>query len=160
MAKNTVVDKAIEDKKTRERRPVYFYGIPAGTKIETIELPGGEWDADEAIAQLKAKLGADVQIIGPNYKVKGAVKADSAKLIVKIDIRSMKPSGKIFEGVYNGWKWSANGIKACKVDGEEFGDNELGMVQFDSLEDEKVKTAKPRFSGKIVRLALLETEAE
>lgn len=161
MAKNTnPADAAINDvetdgRKSRGKRPVYFYGVPAGTKIEEVKQAGENWSQQDAEAELKAKLGDDCIIVGPKYDVRG-VKTESTSLTVKVDLRTMDFSSDKFTGHHQGWKVFGNGVAACEVNGEKFEDNDLVQIQVESLVDVNDKTPKPRINMKIVRRSMIE----
>lgn len=160
MAKKNPADAAVSDvendgRKTRAKRPVYYYGLPKGTKIETVQQPGETWTPQFAEEQLRKELGKDCIIIGPDYKVQG-VKTEAATLTVKVDLRQLQFTTDQFAGEHGGWKIFGNGLKACTVDGEDFDDNELIQVQVESLVDEKNKVQKPRINQKIVRRSMLD----
>lgn len=159
--KNVVDDSVIQPGRRGPRgpRPVVFYAIPAGTKFEE-SVVDGDANHDKAIEALKAKLGKDAIIIGPLNKKGGAsamkAVASSSGLVVKIDLRDLKFTGKRFTGIHANHNFFANGVAACIVNGESFADNELLNIQIEDRVDSNVNSPKPRISNKVVRRALIE----
>lgn len=147
-----------DGRKNREKRPVFFYGLPAATKIETVQMDGDSWNAKDAEAKIKAKLGKDAIIIGPNYEVKGGnVKSKSGAITVKLDLRQMKFTKTKFVGEHEGWTLYGNGIAACEVNGEKYDDDDLIQVQIESLVNADERTPKPRLSRQVVRRDALDS---
>jgi hypothetical protein len=165
MAKKNLVDATLGDvdgrKNPREKRPVYFYGVPAGVKLVKVEMPGEKWSQKEAEDKLKAALGQDCQIVGPNYRVVGGLKDKLESITVKIDMRDIRFTAKRFSGDHENWTFYANGVGACTVDGEKFEDNDLVQIQgFDDKIDSSLKTKKPRLSRQMVRRESLDNIVE
>src|SRR5690242_11557045 len=101
-ASTVEIDNDSDERRTRAKRPVYFIGLPAGTKPEIVQQDGENWSQKEAEEKIKAKLGANCVIIGPHYKVKG-VKTDSSSMTVKVDLRQLAFTADKFSGDHGGW---------------------------------------------------------
>lgn len=145
-----------DGRRSRKKRPVYFYAFPADVEVQHVEMPGEDWSEARAKEALEKVSGKGCQILGPFYEVVGKT-AEVETISVKISLRNMSFTGKRFEGSYNGWTFYANGVKKITIDGEQFADNDLLNVDFESLVDENVKTPKPRFGkNAALRRALLD----
>lgn len=136
-------------KRTRTKREVVYAAVPAGTQLEIHTMPGAEWSKAQAHEALKAKLGDDCSIYGPFYNVKGD-NSTSEAISVKVSLRDFKLTTKQYEGTHEGWTFIANGLKKVTIDGEQFADNDLLKVEFETLVDQDVKVAKPRFPGNMM----------
>lgn len=143
-------------KRQRSKRDVIYKAVPAGTKVETCVQSGEDWTEDKAVAELRAKMGKDCIIEGPFYKVKGnAIEKDS--ISVKVSLRDLRMSTKQYEGVHAGWNFYANGIKKLKVGSENFADNDLVQIEFESPVDEDNRQPKPKFGrNTLIRRSALE----
>lgn len=156
---SNVVDSAVSEAEDgrkgqgpRGPRPVYFYAVPKDMVLEEVEFEGDKWSLEEAKAALEAKVGSGAKVIGPLHKVKtGVAKADSASLVVKVDLRNRTFTAKKYVGTFENYHFFANGIAACVVNGESFADNELINIQIEDRVDTDIKSPKPRISNKIVR---------
>jgi len=169
MANKNAADAAVEaaetetkGKRTRTKREVIYKAVPAGTKVFEHKMPGADWSEAQAIEALKKLAGDDCEIIGPFYSVKGN-NSESDSIAVKVSLRDLKPTTKQYEGTHKGWTFFANGIKKVTVNGEQFADNDLLDVEFETAVDPDAKLAKPRSQkGMLIRRSALEvcTEVE
>jgi hypothetical protein len=160
MSNNNAVDAAVQaaeietsGKRTRAgtKRDVIYKAVPAGTQVFEHKMSGSDWSETQAIEVLKGLAGADCNILGPYYIVKGA-KSESESISVKVSLRDHKPTAQQYEGTHRGWTFFANGIKQVIIDGEHFADNDLLDIEFESATDSNSKQAKPRFpKGMLIR---------
>ena len=167
MAKKNAADAAVEavetetkGKRTRTKREVIYKAVPAGTTVHEHKMPGADWSEAQAVDALKKLAGDDCEILGPFYSVKGN-NSESESIAVKISLRDLKPTTKQYEGTHKGWNFFANGVKKVTVNGEQFADNDLLDVEFESPVDPEAKQAKPRFAkGMLIRRTALENCVE
>lgn len=140
----------VRSRKGRTKSNVYFYGVK-GDSVKEVEMSGDVWSVQEATAKLKSEIGADVQVLGPFYKVKSALKQnDKEQIQVRLDLMKLNFTKETYTGNHNNWVFTAKGIAACEVDGESFGDDDLVFIEYTGLFDDSVKTRKPRNGGRIV----------
>lgn len=163
MANKNAADAAVQaaetettGKRSRTKREVIYKAVPAGTPVYEHKMPGADWSEAQAIEALKSQAGADCEIIGPFYSVKGN-NSDSESVAVKVSLRDLKPTTQQYEGTYKGWTFFANGIKQVTINGEQFADNDLLEIEFESLIDPDSKKAKPRLAkGMLIRRSAID----
>lgn len=92
------------------------------------------------------------------YVAMGTGMSDAQRISVTVTPEQlMRRTSGGYKGKFRGWHVWASGLAACKVDDQEFGDDELVSVEFDTLVDKNSKIPKPKLKKReVVRLADIE----
>jgi len=120
--------------KPKGKRPMFWIGFKGS---ECVMVESSSKEAAEAQVD---KLAFDI----PFYKVKGFNKGNQNSLAVTLKASDVRYTGNTYTGVFQGWNFIANGLKATNVDGQSFDDDELIVPQFESPVDSSNKSPKPR----------------
>jgi hypothetical protein len=90
---------------------------------------------------------------GPHYQVRNVAKVQT-RIQVHVPLDKMNASGKVWSGVFQGWKVLAHGLLAFK-DAEsdknkplEYSDDEVVLIFPTVLANPEEKVPRPRFGGK------------
>lgn len=144
----------------KKRRQIYFAcsglkpnsdGTETGVMAE-IEVPTVR-DRDRACEQFKKDYGVEpFGVQGPYYKVRGTASAEK-RVSVNVPVDRMQMTGKVWEGVFQGWTVFAHGIKGYTDESARgnkevtYNDDDIVMLLIHQPANNKEDAPKPRFGG-------------
>ncbi len=138
----------------------------AGKSVTEPTLVMGEYevasvtDREAAFEKFREEHGVKVQgYKGPYYIAKAVAKSTEQKVYVNVPLDKIKMSGKIWEGVYEGWNVVAHGLNAIKDEKLklDFAENDVVLMFIGEKVNEKDESPRPRFGSKpatVLRTAL------
>jgi len=92
------------------------------------------------------------------YVAMGTGMSEAQRISVTVTPEQLMRRTKVaFKGQFRGWNVWASGLAACKVGDQEYNDNDLVSVVFDTLVDKNTKIPKPKLKQReAVRLSDLD----
>lgn len=166
---DSVVDDAESESnpKSRGARNRYFFlaaivGDKGEKKRIVYEAISSDVAAD-AKEIFKEKYGVSPSVCDEGkgngyYVAMGTGMSEAQRISVTVTPKQlMQRTTNLYKGQFRGWNVWASGLSACSVEDENFKDNELVSVEFDTLVDPENKIPKPKLKKReVVRLSDLQ----
>jgi hypothetical protein len=74
----------------------------------------------------------------------------TSREVITLTPDQLRYSGKSWNGHYDGWIVSANGLRSITIDDDHYETNELVSLAFKTLVNDAEKKAKPKFRANMV----------